>query len=54
MLSRTSDISTIQLRGNHPSSGAATHYGVEIEITENECVLHGDPACVFTVEGRED
>lgn len=34
--------------------GAATHYGVEIEITENECVLRGDPACVFTVEGSRD
>ena len=34
--------------------GAAVHYGVEVEITENECVLRGDPACVFTVEGRRD
>src|ERR1700694_938969 len=34
--------------------GAALHYGVEIEITENECVLRGDPACVFTVEGSKD
>jgi len=34
--------------------GAAAHYGVEIEITENECVLRGDPACVFTVEGSKD
>jgi hypothetical protein len=34
--------------------GAAAHYGVEIEITENECVLRGDPVCVFTVEGSKD
>jgi hypothetical protein len=34
--------------------GAAAHYGVEIKITEDECVLRGDPACVFTVEGSED
>jgi hypothetical protein len=34
--------------------GAATHYGVEVNITENECVLRGDPVCVFTVEGNKD
>ncbi len=34
--------------------GAAAHYGVEIEITENECVLRGDPVCVFTVAGSKD
>jgi hypothetical protein len=34
--------------------GAAAHYGVEIAITENYCVLRGDAACVFTVEGSKD
>ena len=34
--------------------GAAAHYGVEIAITENYCVLRGDAACVFTVEGSND
>jgi hypothetical protein len=34
--------------------GAATHYGVEVSITENECVQRGDPVCVFTVEDRKD
>jgi hypothetical protein len=34
--------------------GAAAHYGVEIAITENYCVLRGDAACVFTVEGSQD
>jgi hypothetical protein len=34
--------------------GAATHYGVEVDITQNECVLRGDPVCVFTVEGSKD
>lgn len=34
--------------------GAAAHYGVEITITENECVLRGDPACMFIVEGSKD
>jgi Haem-NO-binding len=32
--------------------GAAVHYGVEVEITQGQCVLRGDPACVFTVKGR--
>jgi hypothetical protein len=31
--------------------GAATHYGVNIELMEDECVLRGDPACVFMVTG---
>jgi hypothetical protein len=31
--------------------GAALHYGVEVEITEDQCVLRGDPACVITVSG---
>jgi hypothetical protein len=34
--------------------GAATHYGVDVNITQNECVLRGDPVCVFTVEGSKD
>jgi Haem-NO-binding len=34
--------------------GAAVHYGVDVNITENECVLRGDPACVFIVEGSKD
>ncbi len=33
--------------------GAAAHHGVEIEITEEACVLRGDPACVITVEGQQ-
>jgi len=32
--------------------GAATHYGVEVVITEEQCVLRGDPACVLTIEGQ--
>jgi Haem-NO-binding len=32
--------------------GAALHYGVEVEITEDQCVLRGDPACVITVKGQ--
>jgi hypothetical protein len=31
--------------------GAALHYGVEVEITEEKCALRGDPACVITVAG---
>jgi heme-NO-binding protein len=31
--------------------GAAVHYGVEVEITEEKCALRGDPACVITVTG---
>jgi hypothetical protein len=34
--------------------GAATHYGVDVNITEDQCVLRGDPVCVFTVEGSKD
>jgi hypothetical protein len=34
--------------------GAATHYGVDVNITQDECVLRGDPVCVFTVEGSKD
>jgi hypothetical protein len=32
-------------------NGAAAHYQVSIELTEDECVLRGDPACVFMVTG---
>ena len=32
--------------------GAARHYHVEVEITEEQCVLRGDPACVITVRGQ--
>jgi hypothetical protein len=32
-------------------NGAAAHYGVTIELTEDQCVLRGDPACVFMVTG---
>jgi hypothetical protein len=32
--------------------GAALHYGVEVEITEEQCALRGDPACVITVKGQ--
>ena len=32
--------------------GAALHYGVEVEIIEEKCVLRGDPACVITVTGQ--
>jgi hypothetical protein len=32
--------------------GAALHYGVEVEISEEQCVLRGDPACVITVKGQ--
>jgi hypothetical protein len=28
--------------------------GVDVNITQNECVLRGDPVCVFTVEGSKD
>ena len=31
--------------------GAAVHYGVDVAITEEQCVLRGDSTCVFTVEG---
>src|ERR1700674_5785414 len=32
--------------------GAALHYRVEVEVTEEQCVLRGDPACVITVKGQ--
>ncbi len=31
--------------------GAAAHYRANIDLTEDECVVRGDPACVFTVTG---
>ena len=31
--------------------GAAAHYGVAVAITEAQCVLRGDPACVIDVLG---
>ena len=31
--------------------GAATHYRVEVEVSEEKCVLRGDPTCVITVRG---
>ena len=33
--------------------GAASHYGVEITISEDRCMLRGDPACLITVSGEE-
>jgi Haem-NO-binding len=30
--------------------GAAREYGVGVDLTEPECVLRGDPQCVFRVE----
>jgi hypothetical protein len=33
--------------------GAADHYAVEVNITEEACVLRGDPACVFMVEADQ-
>lgn len=32
--------------------GAATLYGVEAVITDEKCVLRGDPTCVITVRSR--
>ena len=32
--------------------GAATQYGVEVEVTTEQCVLRGDPACVIRVDGK--
>jgi len=32
--------------------GAALHYGVEVDVIEEKCVLRGDPACVITVTGQ--
>ncbi len=34
--------------------GAAEHYAVEFTITEEACVLRGDPACVLVVEAGLD
>ena len=31
--------------------GAAAHYRVQVAITEEQCVLRGDPACVIDVVG---
>jgi hypothetical protein len=31
--------------------GAAAHYRVEVEVSEEKCVLRGDPACMITVTG---
>jgi len=33
--------------------GAATHYQVEIAISETRCMLRGDPECLIEVSGRE-
>jgi hypothetical protein len=33
--------------------GAADHYGVTVEITDEKCVLRGDPACVISVRGEQ-
>lgn len=33
--------------------GAATHYRVEVAISEPSCMLRGDPACLITVSGEE-
>jgi hypothetical protein len=33
--------------------GAATHYQVEIAISEARCMLRGDPECLITVSGQE-
>jgi hypothetical protein len=30
--------------------GAAAEYGVAVDIAEDQCVLRGDPRCVFTIE----
>jgi hypothetical protein len=32
--------------------GAATHYGVEVTISEERCMLRGDPECLITVSGE--
>jgi hypothetical protein len=32
--------------------GAATHYGVEVMISEDRCMLRGDPECLITVSER--
>lgn len=33
--------------------GAAAHYGVEVAISEETCMLRGDPDCVITVSRQE-
>jgi predicted hydrocarbon binding protein len=33
--------------------GAATHYGVGVTISEERCILRGDPECVITVSEAE-
>jgi predicted hydrocarbon binding protein len=30
--------------------GAAAFYKEKVDITESRCMLHGDPACTFTVQ----
>ena len=32
--------------------GAAARYGVEVEITDEKCVLRGDPECVLIVRSQ--
>ena len=32
--------------------GAAAHYGVAVEMTDDACMLRGDPECVLTVRGK--
>jgi hypothetical protein len=33
--------------------GAATYYGVIVTLTDNQCMLRGDPECVITVSAEE-
>jgi Haem-NO-binding len=32
--------------------GAAMHYGVEVMISEEQCMLRGDPQCLITISER--
>jgi hypothetical protein len=34
--------------------GAAAYYRVEVDITDEQCVLRGDPVCVISVRSRLD
>jgi hypothetical protein len=34
--------------------GAAVRYGIEVAITDEKCVLRGDPECVITVQSKSD
>ena len=33
--------------------GAATHYHVDVAISEARCMLRGDPECLIMVSGQE-